>query len=122
MSVTSLFTQIEQEMPGYLSAAVGSLDAGGAFSSHSAGDLDLGEQPDALRAMLRDYSTLYEGLGGRIDLGSNDEVLISATRSYILAKLDHRANRFVAVLLSSNGNIGYLRFRMRQYLSAAAEL
>jgi hypothetical protein len=34
----------------------------------------------------------------------------------------HDKGRYVAVTLSASGNIGYLRFRMRDYLRAAAAM
>ncbi len=110
-----LFRTIEEEIPGYLAAAAGSLDGAG-FSTHSAGDLDLAEGREPFLQMIRSYDALYRAMGGAIDLGSNDEVLITASRVYLLIKVDHGAQRFVAVLLGSSGNIGYLRFRMRDYL------
>lgn len=111
-----LFASIEEEMPGYLAAAGGSVASEGGFWSHSLGSIDLAEQRDALIRMVQGYVTLYEGLGGAIDLGSNDEILITASRIYLLIKIDHAHKRFLAVSLDSNGNIGYLRFRMREYL------
>lgn len=115
----TLFKRMEEEMPGYVAAAVGTLEPGGSFASHVAGDLDLAEVRDPLVRMLTSYSELYRGLGGALDFGSGDELLISASRAYLLVKVAHDRKRFVAVLLSSNGNIGYLRFRMREYLRMA---
>jgi len=111
-----LFAQIEREMPGYLSAAIGSLDNSSAMSVHAAGGLSLDEAAAPLVAMVKAYTDTYEALGGRIDMGSNDEVLISASKGYLLIKVDHRSRRFIAVLLSSNGNIGFLRFQLRTWI------
>ncbi len=111
-----LFASIEEEIPGYVASAGGAVDLQGGFWSHSRGAIDLAEQRDALIRMAQDYATLYEGLGGAIDLGSNDEMLVTASRIYILIKVDHAHQRFLAVALDSSGNIGYLRFRMRDYL------
>ncbi|MCP4409952.1 MAG: hypothetical protein GY807_19840 [Gammaproteobacteria bacterium] len=116
MEMDELFSLMVEEMPGYLAASVGSYGEGSGFFSHSTGTPDLGNKRDALVKMIRDYVEIYEGLGGVIDFGSNDEILITASRVYLLIKIDHNQQRFVAVLLSSNGNIGYLRFRIREYL------
>lgn len=111
-----LFSRILEEIPGYLAAAAGSVGGQGGFYSHAKGSIDLAEQRDALVQMVRGYMDAYQGLGGAIDLGSNDELLITASRAYLLIKVDHGQHRFLAVLLNSSGNIGYLRFRMRDYL------
>lgn len=116
----SLFESIREEMPGYLSAAIGTVEPGGGLKTHSSGALDLAEGGDALHAMIRGYASTYRSLGGRMDLGSNDEVLISASRAYLLIKVDHGSGRFLAVLLSSSGNIGYLRFKMRAWIRELA--
>lgn len=111
-----MFARIREEMPGYLSAASGSIEAGGGFATHHTGALDLGEAKEALQRMVGAYAQTYAALGGRVDLGSNDEVLITASRAYLLIRVDHGSGRFLAVLLSSSGNIGYLRHKMRQWL------
>ena len=111
-----LFSRIVEEIPGYLAAAAGSIEAGGQFYSHAVGAINLAEKREALAKMMQYYLDAYEGHGGAIDLGSNDEILITASRVYLLIKIDHGKQRFVAVLLSSSGNIGYLRFRIRDYL------
>jgi hypothetical protein len=116
MSLDELFSRIAEEMPGYLAAAAGSFQAGASFEAHSTGSIDLTEKRDALLQMIRSYNDTYLGLGGSIDLGSNDEILITASRVYLLVKVDHDQQRFIAVMLAASGNIGYLRFRIRDYL------
>lgn len=111
-----LFETISEEMPGYLAAAAGSLGPGGAWRAHHEGNHDLSEARAPLFAMVSAYAETYTALGGGVDVGANDEVLISASRVYLLIKVDHRARRFLAVLLSSSGNIGYLRFKMRTWI------
>ncbi len=115
-SILEFFASLEKEMPGFLSAAVGSLDQPGQLTVHTVGGLSLEEGAKELTAMVDGYVRTYAALGGRIDLGSNDELLMSASKGYLLAKVDHRSRRFVAVLLSSSGNIGFLRFRLRGIL------
>lgn len=116
MSPDELFSRIAEEMPGYLAAATGSLEAGASFQAHSTGSIDLTEKRESLLQMIRSYDDTYLGLGGSIDLGSNDEILITASRVYLLIKVDHDQQQFLAVMLAASGNIGYLRFRMRDYL------
>ncbi len=120
VSLPDRFARLEQEMPGFLSAAVGHLDRPGELTVHTAGGLSLGEAEAELGAMVAGFAATYEALGGRIDLGSNDELLVSASKGYLLAKVDHRSRRYVAVLLSSSGNIGFLRFQLRGFLRALA--
>lgn len=116
MDLDVLFSRIVEEMPGYLAAAAGSLKPGSKFYSHSSGRLDLADTQDRILKLVQDYVGIYDDLGGAIDFGSNDEILITASHVYLLIKIDHNSQRFIAVLLGSNGNIGYLRFRMRNYL------
>jgi predicted regulator of Ras-like GTPase activity (Roadblock/LC7/MglB family) len=118
MSQEALFAQIQEEIPGYAGTVVGNLDGSG-YASHSVGDQDLAALKQAIPQMLRTYHEVYEGLGGPIDFGSNDELLMSATRGYLLVKVNHEKKRFVGVLLKSSGNLGYLRFRMRNYIKQA---
>lgn len=113
MALEGLFHQIREEIPGYLAAAAGSFD-GASFSSD--GSSELLASKDALVGLVRMYHALYQGLGANIDFGSNDEVLISASRGFLLIRANHDRTRFVAVQLAASGNIGYLRFRMREYL------
>ena len=116
MELDVLFSRIVEEMPGYLAAAVGSFDPDSKFYSHTTGDIDLSYMRNTIPKMVQNYADIYNGLGGAIDLGSNDEILITASRVYLLIKINHERHQFVAVLLSSSGNIGYLRFRIRDYL------
>ncbi len=115
-----LFARIREEMPGYLAAASGSIESGGSFTTHHTGHLDLAEARDGLVRMISGFAQTYNALGGRVDLGSNDEVLLTASRAYLLIKVDHASGRFLAVLLSSDGNIGYLRYKMRAWIRDAA--
>ena len=121
MELDVLFARIVEEMPGYLAAAAGSLKPGSIFYSHSSGNIDLADTQDRILKMVQDYVGIYEDLGGAIDFGSNDEILITASHVYLLIKVDHNRQRFIAVLLGSNGNIGYLRFRIRNYLRQVPE-
>jgi predicted regulator of Ras-like GTPase activity (Roadblock/LC7/MglB family) len=121
MELDELFSRIVEEMPGYLAAAVGSFDSERDFYSHTTGDIDLSYMRNTIPKMVQNYADIYNGLGGAIDLGSNDEILITASRVYLLIKLNHERHQFVAVLLSSSGNIGYLRFRIRDYLRFVSE-
>ena len=118
MSIDGLFAQIQEEIPGYAGAVVGNLDGSG-YNAHTSADYDLASLNRAIPQLLRSYTEVYEGLGGPIDFGSNDELLISATRGYLLVKISHEKKRFVGVLLKSSGNLGYLRFRMRHYIRQA---
>lgn len=118
MAADGLFEQIRDEIPGAVAGIVGSVD-GGRFQSRSWGGLDPATVEGPVRALVKAWHEVYEGLGGAVDFGSNDEVLMSATRGYLLVRLHHGSGRFVGVLLSADGNIGYLRFRMRDYLRRA---
>ena len=121
MELDVLFARIVEEMPGYRAAAAGSMKPGGRFYSHSAGSLDLADTQDKILKLVQAYDGIYDDLGGAIDFGSNDEILITASHVYLLIKIDHNNQRFIAVLLGSNGNIGYLRFRIRDYLRQVPE-
>lgn len=114
----ALFGQIRDEIPGATAAVVGSVE-GGALSSQSWGGLDPKSVEASLREIVKSWHRMYAGLGGAVDFGSNDEILISATKGYLLVKLHHDSGRFIGVFLSADGNIGYLRFRMRDYLRRA---
>ncbi|MBN2800740.1 MAG: hypothetical protein JXX28_16485 [Deltaproteobacteria bacterium] len=115
MGLGNLLQQLHLEIPGYQGAAAGSIE-GGFFESHSMGDVDPQDFKSTLVSVAKQYHNLYEELGGPVDFGSNDEVLISASRGYVLVKMHHASGRFMAVFLASSGNIGYLRFRIRTYM------
>ena len=116
MVLSQLFQIIQEEIPGYIDAAVGRLD-GTAFSS---GNGELLESREQLLLLARDFVATYNALGGPIDFGSNEELLITASRGYLVLRIDRSKGIFVVVQLSSNGNVGYLRFRVRKYLRDAA--
>jgi predicted regulator of Ras-like GTPase activity (Roadblock/LC7/MglB family) len=114
----SLFEQIRDEIPGATAAVVGSIGGGG-LQSEAWGALDPNPVSAHLRGLVEAWDQCYRDLGGAVDFGSNDEVLISASRGYLLIKVHHDSGKFVGVFLSADGNIGYLRFRMRDYLRRA---
>ncbi len=120
MNAEQLLELIHTEIPGVTGAAVGSIDAG-SFSARAWGT-DLVPLRADLVAMVNAWRGAYDALGGPVDFGSNDEILVSASKGYLLVRVHHGSGRFVAVLLSASGNIGYLRFRVREYLRAAAGL
>lgn len=117
MGFEGVLAQIRAEIPGFTAAAAGSLD-GALFTSEGQGEL--AGSKEMLLSMLRGYHGTYEKMGGAVDFGSNDEFLISASKGFLLAKVHHEKSRFVVVHLASSGNIGYLRFRMREYLRKVA--
>ena len=121
-SPQELAQQVHTEIPGVTAVAFGGV-RGGSFHTQSWG---ASAAPEGLRtdleAIVRAWNTAYADLGGPIDFGSNDEILISASKGYLLIKVHHDSGRYVAVILSASGNIGYLRFKMRDYLRAAAAM
>ncbi len=110
-----LFALVKDEVPGYNGAAIGNLDGTG----FEADQCDLASVGADLAAMARSWHQTWKDLGGAVDFGSNDDLLISASKGYLLIKVSHDRQRFIAVALHANGNIGYLRFRMREYLRRA---
>ena len=114
MALDGLFDLIRDEIPGAAAAVVGSVS--GALHTRTYKGVDPASVEAPLREIVGAWHHLYAGLGGPVDFGSNDEVLISASRGYLLLKVHHDSGRFIGVFLSADGNIGYLRFRMREYL------
>lgn len=112
---------VHAEIPGATSVAVGAVD-GGLFVSRVWGGTDPAALRVDLEAIVRGWRSAWGHLGGAIDFGSNDEILISASKGYLLLRVHHDKGRYVAVTLSASGNIGYLRFRMRDYLRSAAAM
>ena len=110
-----LFEEMKDALPAFKGAAIGSLDDPDGVIWHDAGAA-LHEGADAVLALLGDWRTAYDNLGGRVDVGSDDEILVSASRLYLLARLDHDSGSFVLVALGSSGNIGYLRVLVRGWL------
>lgn len=119
MAFEALFEQIAQEIPGYHGSVAGSFD-GAMYVTHGAGAAELSASRDSLLGLVRAWGSAYPGLGGVVDFGSNDEILISASKGFLLLRLHHDKQRFVAVHLAASGNVGYLRFRMREYLRRVA--
>lgn len=110
-----LFTLIRDEIPGYAGAAFGTFEAGGLETDGK----ELEDVSADLQGIARSWHQTWKDLGGAVDFGSNDELLVSASKAYLLFKLNHEKGRFVVVRLRADGNIGYLRFRMRDYLRRA---
>lgn len=113
-----LFSAMRDALPAFKGAAIGSLDQPEDVVWHDAGAA-LHEGKAEVLALLDRWRAGYEALGGRVDVGSDDEILISASRLYLLARIDHDSGVFVLVALGSQGNIGYLRFLIRGWLRAA---
>lgn len=114
-----LLQQVREEIPGVTGVAVGTFD-GATWASRSWGSLDVASARAPLAALVRSWHETYEAVGGAVDFGSHDEILVSASKGYLLVRASHDRARFVAVFLEASGNIGYLRFRMREYLRVAA--
>lgn len=111
-SASQLFAMIKDEIPGYNGAAFGALDGSG----YEADGADMNAVSGDLCSIARSWHQTWKDLGGAVDFGSNDDVLVSATKGYLLVKVNHDKQTFLVVALKANGNIGYLRFRMRDYL------
>lgn len=109
------FDEMKVELPGYAGAGFGTLDG---RAIHVDGMLAPPEVLKDLAAIAESWARTYDALGGAVDFGSNDEVLISATKGYVILRVHHPSRRFLAVALGASGNIGYLRFRMRGWLRA----
>jgi hypothetical protein len=118
MDHSSIFSAMQAELPGYEAAAIGKLQGGVQF--HREGRHGLDDLGPALTELIQAHHKAYEGLGGRVDFGSDDELLLSASRGSLVVRLDHQKGAFIAVQLGSSGNLGYLRYRMRGWLKALA--
>ncbi len=116
MTVDEIFQRIGEEIPGYEAAAAATLD-GALLGSHHAGELDLTVQMSSLTTMVNAYHDAYEGLGGILTFGGNDEILVTTSKHYLLTRLDHKQRRFLTVAIAAAGNIGYLRIKMKRYLA-----
>lgn len=112
-----LFQRIHDEIEGADAAATGSLREG-TFAAQRWGTLDVSELGRAVRELVHAWTELYAGLGGAVGFGSDDEIVACASRGTLLVRVHHASGRYVAVVLSDRGNLGYLRFRMRDYLRA----
>ena len=121
MNAEQLLDLIHAEIPGVTGAVVGATEDG-PFHARTWSRTDPGTIREELVDMVRSWRRAYETLGGALDFGSNDEILVSASRGYLLMRVHHDSGRFVAVLLSASGNLGYLRFRVRSYLRSAAAM
>jgi len=118
MDTQTVFHQMQTELPGYEAAAIGTL--GGSTQFHKEGAHGLDDLGPALGELIQAHANAYEGLGGRVDFGSDDELLLSASRGSVVVRLDHSRGTFLAVQLGSSGNLGYLRYRMRGWLKSLA--
>jgi predicted regulator of Ras-like GTPase activity (Roadblock/LC7/MglB family) len=121
MSINELLQQIEEEIPGYEAAIAGEL-GGPVLGSHQSGQLDLAAQAASLDSMVSAYHDAYDGLGGILSLGGNDEILVTTSKHYLLTRLDHERKRFLTVAIAASGNIGYLRIKMKRYLVSVLAL
>lgn len=116
--MTRIFDEMREELPGYTGALYGSTDGG---VHEATGTLDDADVRRHLAALASAWHGTYAALGGPVDFGSNDEVLVSASKGYVLLRVHHASGRFLAVALGPSGNIGYLRFRLRNWLRALTE-
>ncbi len=113
------FDEMRDELPGYAGALHGSTD-GRVHEAH--GSLDDKDVRAHLAALAAAWHRAYEALGGAVDFGSNDEVLVSASKGYVLLRVSHADGRYLAVALGPTGNIGFLRYRIRAWLRGLAEV
>ena len=116
MAIETIFTRFPDEIPGYEAAVAARFD-GTVLGSHSGGTVDLPAQASRLATLAGAYHDAYEGLGGIITMGGNDEILVTTTKHYILLRPDHGRGVFLAIAIASSGNIGYLRLKMKRYLT-----
>jgi len=115
MAIQEIVDRVAEEIPGFEALLAGGFD-GSVLGSHSTGGLDLAAQAAEIATMARAYHQAYEGLGGIITMGGNDEVLVKTTRHYILIRPHHGSGRYLAIAIASSGNVGYLRLKMKRYL------
>lgn len=113
--MTDWSEDLRSGLPAFVGAALGRLDDPDGIRWID-GDAALQDAAQPLITMLEAWQQAYSALGGRVDVGSEDEVLISASRLYLLARVDHRTRHFVLVGLGSEGNVAYLRYRLRGLL------
>jgi predicted regulator of Ras-like GTPase activity (Roadblock/LC7/MglB family) len=116
VAIENVFARFSEEIPGYEAAVAAQLD-GTVLAAHAGGSLDLPAQAGRLAAMASAYHEAYEGLGGIIEMGGNDEILVTTTKHYILIRPDHGRGVFLAIAIASSGNIGFLRLKMKRYLA-----
>lgn len=109
------FDEMKQELPGYTGALFGGTDG---RVHQASGSLDEPEVKRHLASLAAAWQGAYEAVGGPVDFGSNDEILVSASKGYVILRVHHASSRFLAVALGPSGNIGYLRFRLRAWLRA----
>ncbi len=115
MGIQAVVDRVAEEIPGFEALVAGGFD-GSVLGSHSTGALDLGGRATEMAAMARAYHEAYEGMGGIITMGGNDEILVTTTRHYILIRPDHQKGLYLAIAIASSGNVGYLRLKMKRYL------
>ncbi len=113
------FSELREVMPGYRAAAVGRLDDQ-LFVADEQAPRSLAGMRGALLELARGQRAVYDELGGVLDFGAADELLMSANRGYLLLKIHHASGVWVAVWLGAEGNIGYLRVWMRRFLAEIA--
>ena len=116
----AIIDDLRAGLPGFQGAALGRLDHPDEVRWTDAG-FDLAEAAEPLLDLLTAWQRAYDALGGRVDVGSEDEVLVSASKGYLLARIDHRTRWFVLVSLGSSGNVGFLRYRLRAVLKRLGE-
>jgi hypothetical protein len=120
MNSAALFSLLRLEIPGYAGTVFGNIDGTSLYTDGYPGE-EGAAVGRALAGLARGHHALYQELGGAMDFGSNDEVLVTASRGFLLLRLHHERKRFIGVQLHASGNIGYLRFRMREYLRMVLE-
>lgn len=119
MQGAQIFAGLADIMPGFRAAAAGRLDRSDFV--HAATDgASLAPLRGALESLAASQRAVYDELGGMLEFGAADELLMSANRGYLLLKIHHPTGLWIAVWLGGGGNIGYLRLWLRRALSDLA--
>ena len=66
-----------------------------------------------IKTVVKEYLEIYKKLG-EYSAGMPKEILMSTSDKFLLIRIFYNSERFQAVLLSSNGNLGYTRYILHQ--------
>jgi len=69
----------------------------------------------SVKKVVDEYLNIYRALG-EYSVGIPKEILMSTSEIFILVRVYYNEEIFQVAVLKSDGNLGYTRFMMQQYL------
>jgi predicted regulator of Ras-like GTPase activity (Roadblock/LC7/MglB family) len=120
--LNSLIDQFKQEITGFISTDIVEIESGLSIGGGSISkDFDAEVASASYADVVKANSKALEALGGEINVGETEDILITTTKAYILLVVFPNKKYYHGLAITRNGNLAYARIVMKKYQSIFME-